>query len=77
MTSQCTFAVVLAIVGQAMLVGSLELLAHGALVAVIVHLFVVAYEKPKLRATFGDEDEAFCADVPRWLPRLCPRAPQT
>jgi protein-S-isoprenylcysteine O-methyltransferase Ste14 len=66
-------AVVSAIVGQALFFGSLQLLAYGALVAVIVHLFVVAYEEPKLRATFGEEYEVFCADVPRWLPRLRPR----
>ena len=60
-------------VGQALFFGSVQLLAYGALVAVVVHMFVVAYEEPRLRAPFGEEYEAFCADVPRWLPRVRPR----
>jgi protein-S-isoprenylcysteine O-methyltransferase Ste14 len=68
--------VVSGIVGQALLFGSLGLLAYGGLVAITVHLFVVGYEEPKLRATFGDEYDAFCANVPRWLPRLRPWAGQ-
>ena len=69
-------AVVSAIVGQALFFCHFGLLAYGALVAIIVHLFVVGYEEPKLRATFGDEYEAFCANVPRWRPRLRPWARQ-
>ena len=65
-------AVVSAIVEQALFFGSLGLLAYVALLAIIVHLFVVGYEEPKLRATFEDEYEAFCANVPRWRPRLRP-----
>ena len=65
-------AVVSAIVEQALFFGSLGLLAYVALLAIIVHLFVVGYEEPKLRTTFEDEYEAFCANVPRWRPRLRP-----
>ena len=65
-------AVVSAIVEQALFFGSLGLLAYVALLAIIVHLFVVGYEEPKLRATFEDEYEAFCANVPRWRPRVRP-----
>jgi len=35
---------------------------------------VVAIEEPGLRESFGAEYESYCADVPRWLPRLAPRA---
>ena len=65
-------AVVSAIVEQALFFGSLGLLAYVALLAIIVHLFVVGYEEPKLRTSFEDEYEAFCANVPRWRPRLRP-----
>lgn len=65
-------AVASTIVGQALFLGSLRLLAYGAFFAVIVHVFVVTYEEPKLRATFGAEYELFCAHVPRWLPRARP-----
>jgi protein-S-isoprenylcysteine O-methyltransferase Ste14 len=65
-------AVLSAIAGQALFFGNLQLLAYAVLVGVVVHLFVVTYEEPKLRATFGEEYEAFCAHVPRWLPRIRP-----
>ena len=39
---------------------------------VIVALFVMYYEEPTLRATFGVEYENYCHNVPRWLPRLRP-----
>ena len=41
------------------------------------HLFVVAYEEPTLRCTFGSEYEAYRANVRRWVPRVVPwRAPE-
>ena len=52
--------------------GNLRLLEYGAIVWVSFHVVVVAYEEPKLRATFGAEYETFCAHVPRWRPRPRP-----
>jgi len=60
------------IFGQAMILGSVSLLAYGVLVWLTFHLFVLAYEEPTLRKTFGTEYDAFCANVPRWVPRLSP-----
>lgn len=60
------------ILGQGLIFGNLRLLEYGALFWLGTHAFVVAYEEPKLRATFGAEYEDFCAHVPRWLPRLRP-----
>jgi len=34
----------------------------------LAHLFVVLYEEPHLRATFGAPYEAYCHSVRRWLP---------
>jgi protein-S-isoprenylcysteine O-methyltransferase Ste14 len=34
------------------------------------HLFVILYEEPHLRATFGASYDAYCHSVRRWLPRL-------
>lgn len=65
-------ATVAAVVGQSLLFGSLRLLAYGVLIWSACHVVVLAYEEPKLRATFGTEYEIFCAHVPRWLPRLRP-----
>ncbi len=58
------------ILGQALLFASLPLLVYGAAVFLAVHLFVVGYEEPTLRRTYGTEYEAFKTAVPRWLPRL-------
>jgi protein-S-isoprenylcysteine O-methyltransferase Ste14 len=65
-------AVVSLIVGQGFLLGNVRLLEYAAAVWVAFHLFVLAYEEPALRQTFGAEYEAFCAHVPRWLPRFTP-----
>jgi protein-S-isoprenylcysteine O-methyltransferase Ste14 len=64
--------VVAVILGQSLLLGSLRLLEYGVLVWVCFHLFVVGYEEPKLRRSFGAEYEKFCIQVPRWIPRLRP-----
>jgi protein-S-isoprenylcysteine O-methyltransferase Ste14 len=58
------------VIGQGLLFGSWEVLAYAGVFAIISHLFVVLYEEPTLRATFGANYEAYCRAVPRWLPRL-------
>lgn len=63
-------AVIAMLAGQALLFGSGRLLLYASAVAVAFHLFVVFYEEPTLRRTFGQEFEAYCRRVPRWLPRL-------
>ena len=63
-------AVVAVIFGQALLFGDWRLLWYGALLWLAFHLFVVMYEEPTLKESFGAEYEAFCINVPRWIPRL-------
>lgn len=65
-------AVAAAIFGQALYLGSVALLVYSVIFALIVHAFVLAYEEPTLRSTFGAEYERFCAHVNRWWPRLHP-----
>ena len=67
-------SVVGAILGQALLFGSVVLLGYAAIVWVAFHVFVVGYEEPTLRRQFVDYD-AYRAGVPRWWPRWRPRAP--
>jgi protein-S-isoprenylcysteine O-methyltransferase Ste14 len=44
-----------------------------ALIAVAaVALFVRLYEEPTLRKKFGADYNAYCKNVPRWIPRLHP-----
>jgi len=64
--------VVSVIVGQGLLLGNVRVLGYGVLVWLAFYLFVVGYEEPTLRRTFGAEYERFCAQVPRWIPRLRP-----
>jgi protein-S-isoprenylcysteine O-methyltransferase Ste14 len=66
------FAVVSAIFGQGMVLGSVALLEYGSVVWLLFHLFVLGYEEPTLRDSYGSEYESFCAQVPRWIPRLTP-----
>jgi len=42
----------------------------AAAVALGVHLFVVFYEEPTLRSTFGVDYEEYCRHVRRWWPRV-------
>jgi len=67
-------AVVAVILGQAVLFADWHLLGYGALIWLLFHIVVIAYEEPTLRQSYGAEYESYCANVPRWLPRLTPRA---
>jgi protein-S-isoprenylcysteine O-methyltransferase Ste14 len=63
-------SVIAVILGQALLFGNVAVLEYGAIVWLLFHLFVLLYEEPTLRASFGAEYESFCAEVPRWIPRI-------
>src|SRR6059058_276933 len=65
-------AVVAVILGQALLFGDWRLLWYGALLWLFFHVFVVVYEEPTLKQTFGTEYESFRTNVPRWIARLTP-----
>ncbi|EJL23388.1 hypothetical protein-S-isoprenylcysteine methyltransferase [Caulobacter sp. AP07] len=67
-------AVVTLILSQGLLLGQPALLAYGAAVWLAMHLFVVSYEEPRLRADHPGY-EAYVRHVPRWLPRLRPWRP--
>jgi protein-S-isoprenylcysteine O-methyltransferase Ste14 len=41
------------------------------------HLFVLIYEEPTLRNSYGQEYEEFCCNVSRWIPRLRPWQPSS
>ena len=58
----------LALAGAALFYKSALLLAYAAAFLVVCHLFVLAYEEPTLRRTFGSEYEAYCRRVKRWRP---------
>jgi len=58
------------ILGQGFLLGDVRVIGYGVLVWLACHAFVLAYEEPKLRRSFGTQYEVFCAAVPRWIPRF-------
>lgn len=62
-------AVLAVLLGQALLFRSWAILLYGAAVAAGFALFVLGYEEPHLRRTFGAEYEDYVARVGRWLPR--------
>ena len=63
-------AVLLLVAGQALLFASTAVLAYAALLALGFHVFVLLYEEPTLRRTYGPEYDDYCRQVPRWIPRL-------
>ena len=64
----------LIVLGEALLARRAVLLGYAAALAVAYHLFVRLYEEPRLRRSFGPAYASYCAEVPRWLPRLRPAA---
>ena len=66
-------AVVSIILGQGLLFGNASLLLYAALVWAAFFGFVLSYEEPKLRRTYGAEFESYCRQVPRWIPRFAHR----
>ena len=65
-------AVVSIVQGQALLLGNAWVLTYGLCAWLVAHLFVLYYEEPTLRKTYGMEYLKFCSHVPRWLPRVAP-----
>lgn len=62
--------VITALLGEALLFQSQSLAIYTALVFGVIHLFVVFIEEPLLREKFGASYQDYCAQVPRWIPRL-------
>lgn len=58
----------LALAGAALYYQSLALLGYAVAFALVMHLFVVVYEEPTLRGSFGDSYDRYCQRVRRWWP---------
>jgi protein-S-isoprenylcysteine O-methyltransferase Ste14 len=59
----------LALSGASLFYQSLPLLGYTAGFFLVTHLFVVLYEEPTLRRTFGADYGSYCRRVRRWWPR--------
>src|SRR4026209_2557782 len=60
----------LALSGAALVYHSVPMLVYAAAFLGVMQLFVVLYEEPTLRQTFGQEYQAYCEVVRRWRPRV-------
>ena len=63
-------AVAALIFGQAVLFASWGAALYGVVIVVAFDSFVRLYEEPTLRRAYGERYAAYCAVVPRWIPRL-------
>lgn len=60
--------VLLVVLGDAAVWRSAALGMYAVGLAIVMHLFVVGVEEPRLRRAFGDAYDLYRARVPRWLP---------
>jgi len=66
----------LALGGASLFYQSPTLLGYAAVFLLATHGFVLLYEEPTLRRTFGKDYESYCRQVRRWWPRMTSRADQ-
>ena len=59
---------ILALLGAAAFYQSQAIAGYAAAFFVVMHLFVIAYEEPTLRGTFGAAYDEYCSRVGRWYP---------
>jgi protein-S-isoprenylcysteine O-methyltransferase Ste14 len=60
--------VLFVVFGEAVFFESWALVRYGIAMFVIFHLFVIVYEEPTLRQTFGESYERYRRSVRRWVP---------
>jgi protein-S-isoprenylcysteine O-methyltransferase Ste14 len=63
------------LLGEAALFGSIPLLVWFAAAFAVNAVYFPLVEEPGLGRRFGEEYDAYSANVPRWLPRLRPWEP--
>ena len=62
--------VVAILLGEAVFFSSLALLGYALVYWLWLTLFVALKEEPDLRRTFGADYDAYCREVPRWIPKV-------
>lgn len=63
------------LLGEAAVFGSVPLLIWFGTAFAVNAVYFPLVEEPGLRQRFGEDYEVYCANVPRWLPRLRPWEP--
>ena len=64
------------LLGQAMLFGSLALLVYAAFLGILAAPVVRWHEEPILVRRYGSEYDTYRRNVPAWLPRIRPWTPE-
>jgi protein-S-isoprenylcysteine O-methyltransferase Ste14 len=64
------WSVLFVMLGEALAFRSLLLAEVTCVFFACAALFVLVYEEPTLRNKFGADYEAYCRQVPRWIPRF-------
>jgi len=64
------WGVILVIFGWACVFIDGWLLIYALGVGIVIHLFVIGYEEPRLKDLFGEEYEDYRRSVGRWVPRI-------
>ncbi len=59
-----------AVLGEALLYRSRNLLIYLVILMLLQYLFVRFYEEPALLRRFGEAYREYCRRVPRWVPRV-------
>ena len=67
--------VVLLLLGEAALLGSLAVLLWSLGVFAVNAVYLPLVEEPALRRRFGEDYETYSANVRRWVPRIRPWEP--
>jgi len=63
-------AVVTILLGEAIFFLSWPVLVEAGVFFVLANLFILFYEEPTLRRTFGESYDRYKASVGRWIPKL-------
>ena len=69
-------AIVLILAGEAWVFWSGGLLLYAVGFFLVANLFIVVYEEPALRRTFGESYSEYLRTVPRWVPKIPGRTTQ-
>lgn len=58
------------ILGGFFIFGHLLLLIYALFFLLVIHVYTVMIEEPKLKLRFGQEYQEYMKSVPRWIPKL-------
>lgn len=59
--------VILILIGEALITGSLEMLVYTVIVFFLFHAFILFIEEPRLKRDFGPDYELYLKKTRRWL----------